>query len=97
MRSTTRRPRLASRRSPEAVIDPSGKAKAVATLSRSGVSGLISSRDGRVVCFIVPVPVGLPPARALTGARCNPKIAKGPLGLLGMVHRLKIAGMRSGR
>jgi hypothetical protein len=48
-------------------MDPSGKASAAATLSRSGVSGLISSRDGRVVRFIVPVPVGLPPARALTG------------------------------
>jgi hypothetical protein len=30
-------------------MEPSGKARAAATDSRSGVSGLISSRGGRVV------------------------------------------------
>jgi hypothetical protein len=47
-------------------------------LRRSGVSGLISSRDGRVVRIIVPVPVSRR-LLALTGARCNPKTDKGPL------------------
>jgi hypothetical protein len=46
MRSTTRRPRALSRRSPDAVIDPSGKASAAAISSRSGVSGVIFSGGG---------------------------------------------------
>ena len=46
MRSITRRPRSASRRSPDAVIDPSGNAIAAATPSRSGVSGVILSGGG---------------------------------------------------
>src|SRR5436190_23273733 len=45
-RSITRRPRSASRRSPDAVIEPSGKASAAAISSRSGVSGLILSGGG---------------------------------------------------
>jgi hypothetical protein len=45
-RSITRRPRSASRRSPDAVIEPSGKASAAATPSRSGVSGVILSGAG---------------------------------------------------
>jgi hypothetical protein len=45
-RSMTRRPRSASRRSPAAVIDPSGKAMAAAIASRSGVSGVILSGVG---------------------------------------------------
>ena len=40
------RPRALSRLSPATVIEPSGKASAAATPSRSGVSGLISSREG---------------------------------------------------
>ena len=39
-----RRPRVLSRRRPEAVIDPSGNARAAATDRRSGVSGPICSR-----------------------------------------------------
>ena len=42
----TRRPRSASRRSPDAVIEPSGKASAAATPSRSGVSGVTLSGGG---------------------------------------------------
>jgi hypothetical protein len=36
----------ASRRRPDAVIEPSGNARAAATLSRSGVAGPTSSRNG---------------------------------------------------
>jgi hypothetical protein len=39
MRSIIRRPRAASLRRPEAVIEPSGNASAAAMLSRNGVSG----------------------------------------------------------
>jgi hypothetical protein len=48
MRSITRLPRLDSLRRPDAVIEPSGKASVAATLSRRGVSGLISSRCGNL-------------------------------------------------
>jgi hypothetical protein len=46
IRSITRRPRAPSRRSPDAVIDPSGNATAAAISSRSGVSGVIFSGGG---------------------------------------------------
>jgi hypothetical protein len=46
MRSMARRPRAPSRRSPDAVIEPSGKASAAAISSRSGVSGVIFSGGG---------------------------------------------------
>jgi hypothetical protein len=49
MHSIKSRPRAASRRRPDAVIEPSGNASAAATESRSGVSGLISSRGGKRV------------------------------------------------
>ena len=52
MRSMTSRPRAPSRRSPEAVIEPSGNAKAAATLSRTGLLG--PSWAGRAIsvcCF----------------------------------------------
>jgi hypothetical protein len=39
MRSITSRPRIASRRSPEAVMLPSGNASTAAAFKRSGVSG----------------------------------------------------------
>jgi len=45
-RSITSRPRSASRRSPAAVTEPSGKAIAAAIPSRSGVSGVILSGGG---------------------------------------------------
>jgi len=48
IRSITSRPRALSRRKPDAVIEPSGKATAAATLRRSGVSGSIFSRFGIV-------------------------------------------------
>jgi hypothetical protein len=41
IRSMTSRPRAASRRSPDADSEPSGKANAAATLNRSGVFGVI--------------------------------------------------------
>ena len=43
-RSATRS--ASSRRSPDAVIEPSGNASAAATLSRSGVAGIASFREG---------------------------------------------------
>jgi hypothetical protein len=43
-----RRPRALSRRSPAAVIEPSGNAIAAATPNRSGVSGVTWSGDGVV-------------------------------------------------
>jgi hypothetical protein len=46
IRSITRRPRVPSRRSPAAVIEPSGKASVAAISSRSGVSGVIFSGGG---------------------------------------------------
>jgi hypothetical protein len=46
MRSMVRRPRVPSRRSPAAVIEPSGKASVAAISSRSGVSGVIFSGGG---------------------------------------------------
>jgi hypothetical protein len=46
MRSIVRRPRAPSRRSPDAVMDPSGNASAAAISSRSGVSGVIFSGGG---------------------------------------------------
>src|SRR5579862_7788106 len=49
MRSIKSRPRADSFRRPDAVIEPSGKATAAATGSRSGMSGLIASRGGRCV------------------------------------------------
>jgi hypothetical protein len=52
-RSMTSRPRAASRRRPDAVIELSGKASAAATLSRSGVSGLMSARDGNDVPLVI--------------------------------------------
>jgi hypothetical protein len=42
----TRRPRSPSRRSPDADMEPSGKASAAAIPSRSGVSGVIFSGGG---------------------------------------------------
>src|SRR5258708_36069320 len=48
IRSMLRRPRAASRRSPAAVIEPSGNAIAAATPNRSGVSGVTWSGDGVV-------------------------------------------------
>src|SRR5258708_33101518 len=46
MRSMINRPRAPSRRSPDAVIEPSGNAIAAAILRRSGVSGIMASRPG---------------------------------------------------
>jgi len=53
MSSTISRPRAASRRSPDAVIEPSGKATAAATLRRSGVSGSMLSRFGILQRIVV--------------------------------------------
>jgi hypothetical protein len=46
IRSITRRPRLPSRRNPDAVIEPSGKARAAAISIRKGVSGVTFSGGG---------------------------------------------------
>jgi hypothetical protein len=46
MRSMTSRPRAASRRNPDAVIEPSGKASAAAISNRRGVSGVTFSGGG---------------------------------------------------
>ena len=54
MRSTISRPRAASRRNPEAVIEPSGNAIAAAMPSRSGVLGPISSRAGNFETIAIP-------------------------------------------
>ena len=43
---------MLSRRSPDAVIEPSGNASAAATDSRSGVSALMSPRAGRFPCIV---------------------------------------------
>jgi hypothetical protein len=48
-RSITSRPRIASRRKPDAVMLPSGKASAAAILKRSGASGRMLSDIGILV------------------------------------------------
>jgi hypothetical protein len=49
MRSRTSRLRVASRRRPDAVIEPFGNAIRAASARRSGVSGLIVSKGGNVL------------------------------------------------
>src|SRR5580700_435000 len=53
MRSIKSRPRADSFRRPEAVIEPSGKAKAAATLSRRGAFGCTCSGGGKSLRNVV--------------------------------------------
>jgi hypothetical protein len=48
MRSITNRPRAASRRNPDVVIEPSGNASAAATRSLIGVSDVMASAYGNL-------------------------------------------------